>query len=190
MFERGEFECLKLYFLKETQTFCFVKSHKSLWNWTGSRIFLTWTKTVVLMWRVSIRSDKWFNHSRCSAIDWLRSPLTCWRTQHFTYSRAQWQWTSHHWYHVWPTWDKLSFSSAAPRRTCSSLSICSFSRSSSSCIIIRLSSDFTVVAILAQRNLVFYKTRTEAYHCALYRPTGMWSLTTEKNILHFILQNI
>lgn len=39
-----------------------------------------------------------------------------------------------------PTPDKLSLSSTAARRTCSSLSICSFSRSSSSCIIIRPSS--------------------------------------------------
>lgn len=39
-----------------------------------------------------------------------------------------------------PTPDKLSLSSTAARRTCSSLSICSLSRSSSSCIIIRPSS--------------------------------------------------
>lgn len=36
---------------------------------------LTWTKTVVFIWRVSTRSDKWFNHSRWSLIDWPRSPL-------------------------------------------------------------------------------------------------------------------
>lgn len=38
---------------------------------------LTWTKTAVFMWRVSTRSDKWFNHSRWSATDWVRSLLLC-----------------------------------------------------------------------------------------------------------------
>lgn len=39
--------------------------------------FLTWTKAVVFMWRVSTRCDRWSNHSRWSAMDWVRSLLLC-----------------------------------------------------------------------------------------------------------------
>lgn len=56
--------------------------------------------------------------------------------------------------------DTLSFSSTAARRTCSSLSICSFSRSSSSCIIIRPSSGLMppLVAMLwvTETHLLFW----------------------------------
>lgn len=56
-----------------------------------------------------------------------------------------------------PTPDKLSLSSTAARRTCSSLSICSLSRSSSSCIIIRPSSGLgpALVDILEKQRQAF-----------------------------------
>lgn len=122
---------------------------------------LTWTKTVVFMWRVSTRSDKWFNHSRWSAMDWVRSPLL-WIRRKECHNRRQLKEnefqtvriTDGDLFPVQCTPDKLSFISTAARRTCSSLSICSFSRSSSSCIIIRPSSGLTppLLAILGHRH--------------------------------------
>lgn len=71
-----------------------------------------------------------------------------------------------------PTPDRLSLSSTAARRTCSSLSICSFSRSSSSCIIIRPSSGLgpALEDILGETQANFYSLEAT-----------FWPLQTEEN---------
>lgn len=70
--EKNITQCLSLssvYFKKETF------SRKSICALMISQVVITWTNTLVFICRVSTRSDKWFNHSWCSAIDWLRSLL-------------------------------------------------------------------------------------------------------------------
>ena len=79
--------------------FCVYKHNITIRNYP----FLTWTKTVVFMWRVSTRSDKWFSHSRWSAMDWVRSQLLCMRRKW----RQNWREINENefWSNSWPRFE-------------------------------------------------------------------------------------